>query len=149
MKKYEILEHPAELRIRVFGKTKEELFKNAALAMANILSRGSTSQILKKISEEVKPRKVEIKSTDINTLLVDFLNDILAKGQINKCIYSVSDIRLNASCSILHASCVGHPVDHFDEDIKAVTYQDVDIKLITQNSLLKTKFWQTDLVFDI
>ena len=34
MAKYEILEHTADLKIRVFGKTKEELFLNSLLAMA-------------------------------------------------------------------------------------------------------------------
>ena len=28
MKKFEILEHKADLKIRAFGKTKEELFQN-------------------------------------------------------------------------------------------------------------------------
>jgi len=37
MKKYEILEHRADLKIRVFGKTKKELFKNALLGMTNSL----------------------------------------------------------------------------------------------------------------
>ena len=37
-KKYEILEHPAELRFRIYGKTIEELFSNAAEAMADTLA---------------------------------------------------------------------------------------------------------------
>ncbi len=32
--KYEILEHKADLKIRAFGKTKEELFLNMLLGMA-------------------------------------------------------------------------------------------------------------------
>jgi SHS2 domain-containing protein len=31
--KFEILEHKADLKIRVFGKTKEELFENAVVGM--------------------------------------------------------------------------------------------------------------------
>ena len=34
MKNYEILEHKADLKIRAFGKTKEELFLNMLLGMA-------------------------------------------------------------------------------------------------------------------
>jgi len=37
--KYKILEHKADIKIKIFGKTLEELFKNAALAMAQILKR--------------------------------------------------------------------------------------------------------------
>jgi len=38
MNKYKILPHPAELRLRIYGKTIEKLFENAAEAMANILN---------------------------------------------------------------------------------------------------------------
>jgi len=34
MKKFEILEHKADLKIRVFGENKEELFLNAVVAMS-------------------------------------------------------------------------------------------------------------------
>ncbi|PIR90405.1 hypothetical protein COU04_00035, partial [bacterium (Candidatus Gribaldobacteria) CG10_big_fil_rev_8_21_14_0_10_33_41] len=34
-KKYEILEHKADLKIRAFGKTKQELFLNMLLGMTS------------------------------------------------------------------------------------------------------------------
>ncbi len=139
MKKYEILEHPAELRIRVLGKTKEELFKNAAEAMADILATSDKRQKTR-AKEEIK-----IESADLNTLLVDFLNEILAKSQINKCAYEIEDLRLKIEDQKyvgLEAGATGHPVARFDEDIKAVTYQDVNIEF-------KTNLWQTIIVFDI
>ena len=141
MKKYEALEHPAELRIRVFGKTKEELFKNAAYALANILSSKPITKTTKTNDQKLKT-KMQVQAADLNLLLVDFLNEILARSQINKRVYLVSDVKINTSGSTLYASYIGYSIDHFDEDIKAVTHQDVDIKL-------KTKRWQTNLVFDI
>ena len=141
MKKYEALEHPAELRIRVFGKTKEELFKNAAYALANILSSKPITKTTKTNDQKLKT-KMQVQAADLNLLLVDFLNEILARSQINKRVYLVSDVKINTSGSTLYASYIGYSIDHFDEDIKAVTHQDVDIKL-------KTKHWQTNLVFDI
>lgn len=77
--KYKILEHPAELRFRIYGKTLEELFINAAV---------------------------------------------------------------NSQKSKVVADLIGYPVDHFNEDIKAVTYQDLNIQKIDG-------IWQTILVFDI
>jgi len=144
--KYQILEHPAELRLRIYGKTIEELFINAAEAMANILSSKFKEVQPPKVNRqylEVEPLK--IKSIDINSLLVDFLSEILAKSQINKCIYLVPKIRVsivNSQKSKVVADLVGYPVDHFDEDIKAVTYQDLNIQKIDG-------IWQTILVFDI
>lgn len=153
MKKYEILPHPAELRLRIYGKTVEELFINAAEAMADILKRDLKSKEVQppQINRqylEVEP--LNIKSVDINSLLVDFLSEILAKSQINKCVYLISGLKLNAKRYALNTICTGYPVDRFDEDIKAVTYQDVNIQLESEILNLKSKkVWQTDLVFDI
>jgi SHS2 domain-containing protein len=141
MKKYEVLEHPAELRLRVYGKTLEELFKNAVLAMARILSRrGGTKSELKVKNSKCKIELLKIESLDINSLLVDFLSEILARSQINKCVYYVSSSKIQDSR--LEAELVALPRERFKEDIKAVTYEDLDIKKINDT-------YQTDLVFDI
>ena len=140
-KKYEILEHPAELRLRIYGKTPEQLFSNAAEAMAQILSQEAAKFEIKNQKSKIK---IDVKSIDINSLLVDFLSEILAKSQIDKSVYLVS----NVNCQIsdvkaeLKATLIGYPIDHFDEDIKAVTYQDLNIQKIDG-------IWQTILVFDI
>jgi len=136
-KKYEILEHPAELRLKIYGKTLEELFSNAAEAMADTLVTRDKRQV-----KGTKKESLKIQSIDLNSLLVDFLSEILAKSQINKCVFLVSDIKIDASCYMLHTSCVGYAVDRFDEDIKAVTYQNLNIQKIDG-------IWQTILVFDI
>jgi len=137
MKKYEILEHPAELRFKVYGKTIEELFINAAEAMAQILKHGLMRT--KRRPTRTK-EKIKIQSVDLNSLLVDFLSEILAKSQINKCVYHVSKLKIQNSKLI--ATLIGCPVERFDEDIKAVTYEDLNIQKING-------IWQTDLVFDI
>lgn len=137
--KYEILEHTAELRFRVYGKILKELFFNAAEAMADTLAKSEERKW-----ESGKKEKIEIQSIDIDSLLVDFLSEVLAKSQINKCVYLVSSIKCQASSvkTELTAQLIGYPVERFDEDIKAVTYQDLNIRKIN-------KTWQTDLVFDI
>ncbi len=140
-KKYEILEHPAELRLRIYGKTLEELFSNAAEAMAQILSPSAIKSELRIKNLELR---IKIKSVDISSLLVDFLSEILAKSQINKSVYLVSNVNCQMSDvkAELKTTLIGYPVDHFDEDIKAVTYQDLNIQKIDG-------IWQTVLVFDI
>jgi len=145
--KYKILEHPAELRIRVFGKTKEALFKNAAYALANILSSKPITKTTRTNDERLKT-KIQIKSPDIDSLLVDFLNEILAKSQINKAVYPEIKF-LKFSDTEVESKIFGCEVGHFSEDIKAVTYQDVDIRYKIYDSRNKTKLWQTIIVFDI
>lgn len=137
--KYKTLSHPAELRLQIYGKTIEELFENAAEAMADILNSKIKSQ---KSKPQIKIQKLRIKSLEINSLFVNFLSKILAMSQINKKIYLIKKIRIGENKISLEAELLQYPVVRFDEDIKAVTYEYLDIK--------KTRGkWQTDLVFDI
>lgn len=135
MKKYEILEHRADLKVRAFGKDKKELFLNMLLAMAEsqkpeIKSKG-------KIKKQIK-----IKSPDLPALLVDFLNEVLYLSQTNKEVYS-SIIFKKFTDKEIKGELIGQEVERFGEDIKAATYHNLDIQ---QG---KDKIWQAIILFDI
>ncbi len=134
--KYKILSHTADLRFEVYGKTIEELFINAAEALADIL--GGRQKLLSRVKTVTE--KIKIQSANTNTLLVDFLNEILARSQINKRVYKVESLKLKDN--EIEAEISGASVDKFEEDIKAVTYHEVDIK--KEDDLYKTR-----LVLDI
>lgn len=110
--------------------------------MAQILKTNANTA--KKYANTAKQEKVKVKSIDINSLLVDFLSEILAKSQIDKRVYKVKSLKLKVSKEgvNLRAEIVGFPIKRFEEDIKAVTYEDLNIKKIAH-------VYQTDLVFDI
>lgn len=131
--KYKILSHTADLRLEVNGATMEELFQNAALALADVLKKARPAG-------ELLEEKIRVESANQSALLVDFLNEILAKSQINKAVYRVS--RLALRDSRLEAELIGVNVPEFDEDVKAVTYHEADIKK-------EGDFWTTKLVLDI
>ena len=143
-----MLEHTADLRLKVFGKTLEELFCNAVLALACVLKESCEKDVEKcELNEQVT-----VRATNVNALLVDFLNEVLSKSYINKVIFphcyftiSPSDLDKVASSGIflLKGEICGIKVDGFDEDVKAVTYHEVDIKKD------KKGIWQTTLVLDI
>lgn len=124
---------------------------NAAEVMAYIQKKNITLALRSQMqcNKNLKKEMIKIDSVDINLLLVDFLSEILAKSQINKRVYKVIKLKVYKEKSQLEGKIIGAPVDRFDEDIKAVTYQDVDIKLKAKSQKLKAKLWQTDLVFDI
>ena len=59
-------------------------------------------------------------------LLVDFLSEILYQSQINKEIYN--NVKFNKfTITELEAEIFGQKVERFGEDIKAVTYHNLDI----------------------
>jgi SHS2 domain-containing protein len=135
MKKYEVLEHKADLEIRTFGKTKKELFLNMLLAMA----KSQKPEI--KTSQKVK-REIRVKSIDLEALLVDFLNEVLYLTQVNKETYE--EVKFQKFTSLeLEGELRGFKVERFGEDIKGVTYHDLDIHQ------KKDGTWQATVLFDI
>ncbi len=133
--KYEILEHTGDAKIRVFGKTKEELFLNAMLGMNVVLNSKVKSQ-------ESRVRKIALRSNDINFLLVDFLSEVNYLRQVNMEIYDKVKFT-NFSDTELGGELNGYKVEEFGEDIKAVTFHELDIK---KN---KEGFWEAKVIFDI
>jgi SHS2 domain-containing protein len=67
---FEILEHPADIGFRAFGRTLAELFETAALALLSIACE----------IEDIMPQDehhVEASGTDYESLLVAWLNEVL------------------------------------------------------------------------
>lgn len=134
--KYEILPHTADLKIKVFGKTKEELFSNALLAMTEALKPEITE------SKEPAIRDIVVKSADLETLLVDFLSEILYLVQTNKEIYPEINFK-EFSDTKLKGKIFGKKIERFGEDIKAVTYHNLSVKQRRDN------VWEAIIIFDI
>ena len=140
-KGYKILEHPADVRVRAFGKTKEKLFINAAKGMMEILQ----SKIQTPPSK--CQRNIRVKSVDLNALLVDFLSEVLYQIQTNREVYN--EVKLerfgpsnSSGQSTLEAELIGNKVESFGEDIKGVTHH--DLKIEQRNGL-----YEATILFDI
>jgi len=135
MKPYEILEHKADLKIRAFGKTKKELFSNMLKGMIS----GLQPEIL---NLETGTQNIEIKSPDLESLLVDFLSEVLYSIQVNKEIYI--DIKFKKLLDTeLEGELIGRKVQRFGEDIKAATYHELKIEQ------KEDKNWEATVLFDI
>lgn len=136
MKKYEILEHKADLKIRALGKIKEELFRNMLLGMEE-----SMKPELKESERGVK-REIKIKSLDLSALLVDFLSEVLYFNQTNKESYSDAKFKKFSDTEI-EAELTGQKVERFGEDIKAVTHHNLSIYQASEGE------WEATVLFDI
>ena len=134
MKKFEILEHKADLKIRVFGKDLRELFLNAIVGMFE--EAGYESE-----GEEIK-REIKISSLDLPSLLVDFLSEVLYLCEVNKEVYHKVLFK-NLTEKELKGILIGKPLKRMGVYIKAVTYHDLDIRQ------RKDKTWEVTILFDI
>lgn len=136
MEKFEVLEHRADLKIRVWGKDIKELFIRAALAMAEQQKKGITKE-----KPEGKPEITEIESMDRESLLVDWLNEILSRSDLNKKVYFDFKIE-QLTENYLKAEIRGRKVEQKEIEIKAATYH--NLKIIEENEI-----WQAEIIFDI
>ena len=136
LKKYEILEHKADLRIKVFGETKEELFSNALFGM----TESQKPEITK--PEEKNQRLIKIKSLDLSSLLVDFLSEVLYLSEVNQEVYNNIQFKKFTNKNI-EGTLSGNKLKKIGVIVKGVTYHDLDIHQ------KKDKTWEATVLFDI
>jgi len=136
MKKYQILKHRADLKIIAFGKTKEEVFINMVLAIQNFLKTSPSN-----LTELEKERNVKIKSLDLESLIVDFLNEIIFFIDAEKEFYTDFKFR-KLTDTELEIVLTNFNFDSKQGNIKAATYNDVEFLKVGSG-------WQTTVLFDI
>jgi len=142
---YQQLEHPTDIRLRVWGRNLVELFQDALLGMMQILKSQISnlkSQILNLKSQKLSERKIVVQSNDQTALLIDFLNEVLYQSQVNREIYTKIEFD-KLTEKELQARLFGHGIAKFDEDIKAVTYHQAEIKKTPEGN------YETIILFDI
>lgn len=136
MKKYQIFEDRAGLKIVAFGKTREEVFINMVLAIQDFLKT-----IPYNLTEPPKERNIKIKSLDIKSLIVDFLNELIFFIDTEKEFYT--NIKLEKLTDTeIEIILTNFNFDSKQKDIKAAKYDDVEF-------LETSRGWQATVLFDI
>ncbi|MAE12995.1 archease [Candidatus Woesearchaeota archaeon] len=67
--KFEYLEHTADVKFRAYGKTLDEAFGNAALALTPLLTEDSVERVTK--------REISVSASNKEALLYDFLEELV------------------------------------------------------------------------
>lgn len=121
-KKYETLEHTADVMIRSHGKSIEELFANAAYGMFDQLADLS----------KVKPNesfRIDIEGGDPEQLLVDFLSELLYIFDTELVLLSEFDVKHDGE--MLHVTARGERIDkkrhEMRKALKAVSYYKLEV----------------------
>ena len=120
---YTLLDHTADLRIRVTGTDLADLFKNAGLALFDLIFDSETLT-----TDEII--KVQVNGDDPADLMVNYLRELLYlwTGQeklVNLIdIVHISDTAVSAQVSTDHYRPEHHEMLH---EIKAVTYHQIDV----------------------
>jgi SHS2 domain-containing protein len=133
-KRFEEIEHTADLALRVYGRDVKELFANAACGMFALMVEPS-------LEESACQREVSLEATDYEGLLVDWLNELIYLHEVEGETYSQFAIK-TLSPTELKAQVTGGPTKIKTRAIKAATFHELAIKE-TANGLVAT------IVFDV
>ncbi|AKB26937.1 Archease [Methanosarcina siciliae T4/M] len=141
-KKYEYLEHTADIKFLAYGNTLEEVFENAALAMFNVII--DTGEVSGETAREVC-----LTSPDLEYLLVDWLSELLYLFEVDEIVFwkfRVKEIREEEGECSIKAVASGeqyYPESHpFETEIKAVTYNQLELEKTAEG-------WKAQVVVDI
>ena len=126
-KRFEFLEHTADVYIAAYGKDLAEAFENAALAMFDVMTD------VKNVSPRVSA-SIEVEAEDEYALLYSWLEALLIKFDTNGMFYSkfkISDFSRSSDGFRLSAKVWGEEFDakkHMQKvGVKAVTYYRMEI----------------------
>jgi len=138
MKKYKTFAHTADLGVRVFGQTCEEIFANAAYALFDLLTD------LDRVKENLSyPLRVE--AADQEDLLIRWLGELLflceSRGYLFK-RFSIAHLDQNSIQAVAYGEKFDPNRHEFKTEIKAVTYHQVEIKK-------GNKKWVGRVIFDL
>jgi SHS2 domain-containing protein len=115
---FEILDHTADVGIIAYGKDVEELFCNAALGLFSLITEPES------VNEKLH-FDLEVSSEDRDSLLVEWLNELIYLFDVRNILFNRFDIR-SLTRNQLKATCYGEgfdPMKHIIKTgVKAATY---------------------------
>jgi len=123
MDKFKFLEHTADAKFQAFGKSLEDAFGNAALAMFSVMTEPE------KVERKIK-REIKAKGDDEKSLLYDFLEQLLILLETEGFLLNHVE-KIKIVDGELTAVAVGDKIsEKYDVhgEVKAVTYNEMDIK---------------------
>ena len=137
-KHYEVIEHTADIGIRVKAKDLAGLFKTAGLALFELSAQ-------KLPTKDKQQHKISVgqKGADLEELFVNWLNELLSLSSAEGVIFEDLQIEKMENNEI-DAVAIGSDVKNYkvNTEIKAATYHELKV----QND---KSGWTAEVIFDV
>lgn len=118
--KYKFLPHTADIKFKAFGKTLNQAFENAALAVTEHLAK----------EQKIKPTKtktIKLEGYDQKSLLYNFLEEIVYLLDAEN--FLTSKVKVTIKENKIEAVFHGDKASNYEVNhIKAATYAEMQIK---------------------
>ena len=125
MKKYELIEHTADIAIKAYGTNLSEAFGNAAKGMFDIIT--DESEI-----ESTGQYDIRLEAPDLEQLLVDWLSELLFLNTSQNLVFGFFKVELDEEKKRLVGHVFGEKYNISKHkagvEIKAVTYHMLEVR---------------------
>ena len=137
-KRFEILDHTADIGLIVYGENLRVLYENAGEAFFHIITD------LRKVRRRVEKR-IDIKGESLDRLMVDWLSELLYLHDVESLLFKGFKVKCVGEDG-LSAIVKGEPfqegVHVIKTQVKAVTYHRIEVR---QNN----GHWRAQIILDL
>ena len=138
VKRFEILDHTADIGIIIHGENLKTLFENAGKGFFHLITD------LRKVKRRVE-RRVSLEGESLDRLMVDWLSELLYLHDVENLLFKEFKVE-SVGEDGLKATVKGEPfqegVHVIKTEVKAVTYHQIEIRQ-------ETGGWRAQVILDL
>jgi SHS2 domain-containing protein len=138
MKRFEILDHTADIGLIIYGEDLKALFENAGEAFFRLITD------LRKVRRRTE-RRIEIGGETLERLMVDWLTELLYLHEVENLLFKGFKVE-SVGKEGLRARVKGEPfqegVHVIKTGVKAVTYHQIEVRKENER-------WRAQIIFDL
>jgi len=137
-RRFEILDHTADIGLIVYGENLRVLFENAGEAFFHIITD------LRKVRRRVEKR-IDIKGESMDRLMVDWLSELLYLHDVESLLFKgfkVDSVGEGGLKAIVKGEPFQEGVHVIKTEVKAVTYHQIEVR--QENGR-----WRAQVIFDL
>jgi SHS2 domain-containing protein len=137
---FELLEHTADVGLRVTAPSLEQLFADAGGAVGSLIIENP---------EAIETRQrvqITLEAENVEDLFIDWLRELIFTFETRRLLFREFSIEISDANRRLLAECRGEPADwsrHLpDNELKAATYHRLRVEQTPTG-------WEAEVIFDI
>jgi SHS2 domain-containing protein len=124
MKRFEILDHTADIGLVIYGENLKALFENAGEAFFRLITD------LRKVRRRVE-RRINIGGESLDRLMVDWLSELLYLHDVENLLFQgfkVESVGKDGLKAIVKGEAFREGVHVIKTEVKAVTYHRIEVR---------------------
>jgi len=138
MKRFEVLDHTADIGLVVYGEDLKALFENAGKAFFHLITD------LRKVRRRIE-RQIDIGGESLDRLMVDWLSQLLYLHDVENLLFKgfkVESVGKDGLKAVVKGEPFRDGIHVIKTEVKAVTYHRIEVGQ-------KNGHWRAQIIFDL